>query len=151
MYRSKLEVLAGVAAITAGLMLPTFFSAMASEVPPPPPGMQRLDTNHDGKISPQERQAAGHARFKALDANGDGFVTREEAMAEAEKRIAARTDRMFKLADTNGDGKISQAEFDAAGKKMRERAEARRHRASPQGASPQDGSGAPDAPADKPE
>jgi hypothetical protein len=43
----------------------------------------KLDTNHDGKLTPDE--AAVHptvaAHFKDADANGDGVITKEEFMA----------------------------------------------------------------------
>jgi hypothetical protein len=43
----------------------------------------KLDVNHDGKLSPEEAQAhptvASH--FKDVDANGDGMITKEEFMA----------------------------------------------------------------------
>jgi hypothetical protein len=43
----------------------------------------KLDTNHDGKLSPEEAQAhptvASH--FSSADANGDGFVSKDEFMA----------------------------------------------------------------------
>jgi hypothetical protein len=43
----------------------------------------KLDVNHDGKLTPDEAQAhptvASH--FKDADANGDGVVTKEEFMA----------------------------------------------------------------------
>ncbi len=43
----------------------------------------KLDVNHDGKLSPDEAQAhpTVAAHFKDADANGDGMVTKEEFMA----------------------------------------------------------------------
>ncbi|HEX7777458.1 MAG TPA: EF-hand domain-containing protein [Parvibaculum sp.] len=139
MRKVKLELLAGVAAIAIGLVLPGVLHAdPAGDAPPPSHEnmFKKLDTNHDGTISPDEWKAAEDARFKKMDANGDGVISRDEAMASAQKRIAERVDRMFARADTDKDGKISKAEFEAAGEKMRERAAARKgkHDGPPPGA-----------------
>jgi EF hand domain-containing protein len=42
----------------------------------------KLDVNHDGKLTPDEAQAhpTVAAHFKDADANGDGIVTKEEFM-----------------------------------------------------------------------
>ncbi len=52
--------------------------------------------------------------FARLDTNKDGFVAREEADAERERRMAEMRDRHFATLDANKDGSISRAEFDAA-------------------------------------
>lgn len=79
--------------------------ALAQEAPPPAapaapaagpgqsPAAQRLmaaDTNKDGKWSKDEWLAAGRREmgFMMLDANKDGFVTREELM-EGMQRMRA--------------------------------------------------------------
>jgi len=43
----------------------------------------KLDGNHDGKLTPDEAQAhpTVAAHFKDADADGDGVITREEFMA----------------------------------------------------------------------
>ncbi|KAB7764617.1 EF-hand domain-containing protein [Xanthomonas maliensis] len=102
-----------------------------------------LDTNKDGKLSPDERPHRwGHGRggpdawFAKLDVNKDGRISRQEA--QADPAFAKRFDRMdlnkdgyvdrtdrqlrmqqqrdawFAKADTDKDGKLSKAEFDAA-------------------------------------
>ena len=43
--------------------------------------MKRLDTDGDGKISKAEALAAAAARFDAADANKDGFLTPDEMKA----------------------------------------------------------------------
>jgi hypothetical protein len=128
MRKVRLELLAGLAAITVGLLLPVALHADPADNAPPSRAetFKKLDTNHDGKISPDEWKAASAARFKKMDANGDGFISRDEMLAAAQKQTAERVDRMFTRIDTDKDGKISKAEFDAAGEKMRERMEARK-------------------------
>src|SRR5206468_1081586 len=40
---------------------------------------QTIDTNHDGKVSPDEFRAADVTKFDKLDLNHDGIVTPDEA------------------------------------------------------------------------
>jgi len=85
----------------------------------------KADTSKDGKLSEAEAKAANMAvvvaNFKAIDANHDGSIDKDEmqkaAMAMAQQGLAARGQHMqqlFAKADTNKDGKLSQAEFTAA-------------------------------------
>jgi hypothetical protein len=71
----------------------------------------KLDTDGDKRISRAEAAARpGLAKhFDDIDANRDGYLTREEMQAYRQKQMAAR----LKAIDTNGDGKISRAEADA--------------------------------------
>lgn len=76
------------------------------------PGAQGTGTPPAGGSGPGGPGASGPrpdpaARFKELDKNGDGKVTREEA---ADDRIAARFDSM----DANGDGMLTLEEMKAA-------------------------------------
>ena len=50
------------------------------------------------------------AQFKAMDANGDGRISREEHAAGAKK--------MFDTMDANKDGKVTASEMDAAQEKI---------------------------------
>jgi hypothetical protein len=90
----------------------------------------KVDANHDGKITPEERTAVFEAmrakmaerrhdgpgpggpggRAMRADANGDGIVTIEEQRAQAEK--------MFDYVDRNHDGRVDQAERDQAREMM---------------------------------
>ena len=73
--------------------------------PPPPPGaeggpmggprghhgphmMDRVDTNHDGRISRDEMRAQADARFDKLDTNHDGFIDKAEMEAAHTKMMA---------------------------------------------------------------
>lgn len=74
------------------------------------------DTNNDDKLSATELSARGGSRSamggflkghsKEIDRDGDGIVTRSEAVGNAE--------RMFAKMDKNGDGKITQEEMEAS-------------------------------------
>ena len=55
-------------------------------------------------------KSATAAQFKAMDANGDGKISREEHAAGARK--------MFEAMDASKDGKVIAAEMDAAHQKM---------------------------------
>lgn len=129
MFKIKPEILAGVSAIVMGMTLPLIANA-APDNAPRDKVMAILDTNHDNKVSPAEWQVATDKRFKDSDTNGDGFVSKDEAEAEQERRTAEmrkrRNEEMFKRADTNGDGKLSKAEYDASSKAIYERMTKRR-------------------------
>ena len=101
-------------------------------------GLERLDSDHDGRISRGEfdmLQAARNSRhgaasahaarqrkpldFQAIDTNRDGYIVRSEMRSyhervrpqrEAERK--ARFDASFKQADLNRDGKLSRMEVD---------------------------------------
>jgi EF hand len=66
-----------------------------------------LDTSGDGAVDAAEFEAFGDKVFTALDANGDGYVTRAEAGA-------VLTDEQFAAANTNGDDGLGKEEFEAA-------------------------------------
>ena len=69
-----------------------------------------VDANRDGQVTRAELRAArGHAGragfIRHLDADGDGKVSKAEALAGAEQR--------FNRADANGDGFLSEEELRA--------------------------------------
>lgn len=59
-------------------------------------------------------QAALEKRFDRLDANHDGMLTRDDRTARMTERREAMRDRLFARLDTNHDGEISKEEFLAA-------------------------------------
>lgn len=105
-------------------------------------GIERFDTDNDGRISraefdkasaerearmaqhPERAERAGkkhHAPldFNALDANRDGYIVRSEVSAyhdrmrpQREAERKARFDERFNTADLNKDGKLSRVEVD---------------------------------------
>lgn len=77
------------------------------------------DSNNDGKLSQSELSGRGGSRSamggflkghsNEIDRNGDGVLTREEAIGNLE--------RMFAKMDSNDDGKISSDEMEASRRK----------------------------------
>jgi hypothetical protein len=94
------------------------------------------DTNHDGKVTRAEFDAVRVTRFKATDANGDGWVSEDEYVSEysarLQKELAQSDDTeerkteerqrqirqahvRFGVLDKDKDKKMQQAEYDASG------------------------------------
>lgn len=72
----------------------------------------KLDTNKDGRVTPDEIKPRMLKRFARFDSNGDKAVTAQEFEAMLQKRIEQRRVRLFALMDANKDGTITQTEFD---------------------------------------
>lgn len=75
-----------------------------------------LDTNHDGVVSPEERQARLKPMVERLDTNGDGKLTPDE-LAAAQGRMQFGDPAAI---DTDHNGEISLSELDAAVTQRRE-------------------------------
>ena len=79
-------------------------------------GLKALDKDGDGRISREE--AAGAPRltqsFDRIDANGDGFLTRDELRAAHAAMRRAHWARI----DSDGDGRISRAEAQAGAPRL---------------------------------
>jgi len=72
------------------------------------------DADHDGKMTEQEWTGGDSNRLpdlKKRDANGDGIVTKEEAIAYGRKHGLAR--KIMAEADKNHDGFLDRAEVQA--------------------------------------
>ena len=84
-----------------------------------------MDTDGDGKLSPDEHAAGAKRMFAAMDADKDGTVTIAE-MDAAHKNVAGKeaksTDlssvEKIKVVDKNGDGLLSAEEHAAGSKRM---------------------------------
>jgi Ca2+-binding EF-hand superfamily protein len=97
-------------------------TAMAGSPPTSdaPRDEMRADTDHDGRVSRAEWDAAGSQRrsdwFDKLDLNKDGYISQDEMNQARETRrgnMRAHMDEKFKEADTNGDGQLSLDEVQA--------------------------------------
>lgn len=81
---------------------------------------KRLDKNADGKVTKEEAGKMPERFFKRLDQNGDGVVTQEEATAGMRKRMDSRPGKeaaqhgMFVKLDANKDGQVTRQEAEAA-------------------------------------
>ena len=73
---------------------------------------ERLDTNGDDQITPEEREASREQRFKANDTNGDGQISYDEFRTQKLERSEKRWKRQFERMDTNSDGGVTMAEKD---------------------------------------
>lgn len=74
----------------------------------------RIDTNHDGKISRAEYQAWVDGRFDKLDVNHDGVVDASEIASSpvAAERVQKRAEHFVKRYDASGSGKVSKSDFE---------------------------------------
>lgn len=85
-----------------------------------PTGVMRYDTNKDGVVHRTEWAAGQEARFKRLDANGDGKLTQDELFARTpavgnsvlpSDRQAQRQSAYFQRLDADKDGVVTLVEF----------------------------------------
>jgi Ca2+-binding EF-hand superfamily protein len=97
-------------------------TAMAGSPPTSdaPRDEMRADTDHDGRVSRAEYDAAASQRrsdwFDKLDLNKDGYISQDEMQKARETRRAnlrGHMDEKFKEADANGDGQLSLDEVQA--------------------------------------
>jgi Ca2+-binding EF-hand superfamily protein len=78
-----------------------------------------MDTNQDGKISPDEHAVGAKMMFDKMDANRDGQVTAAEMQAaRPDKGKGMPASEKIKVVDVNGDGAVSAEEHAAGAKAM---------------------------------
>lgn len=78
-------------------------------------GFDEIDTDGDGRITPDEMAARMQARFDGADSNGDGLLSREELvthmMERRAERMGAYADHMIERHDADGDGQLGPQEM----------------------------------------
>jgi Ca2+-binding EF-hand superfamily protein len=121
-------LIAGAAATASAQTAAPSTAAPAAAAPAPAPRargaavFQRLDTNHDGRITQEEYLAVMRQRFDAADVNHDGSLSAEELPAfmrpagrpipaAQRDRAAARATAMVRRLDRNGDQRLSFEEL----------------------------------------
>ncbi|MBA3896131.1 MAG: EF-hand domain-containing protein [Sphingomonadaceae bacterium] len=77
------------------------------------PAAAQVAMHHDmdGPTTRADAEAKVRAQFAKMDANHDGFVTREEVQASMEAMMAEHRTDAFDAIDANHDGSISRDEF----------------------------------------
>jgi Ca2+-binding EF-hand superfamily protein len=113
MRTGKLSRLGGGAfGVLAGGALLLSPSAFAGEGMSVADKFAAMDTNHDGKVSPDEHQVGAKMMFDKMDANHDGEVTASEMeTAHIGKAKGMTAAEKIKVVDNNGDGMISVDEY----------------------------------------
>ncbi len=88
---------------------------------------QPQDSHRDARMDPNASISQAEfvdrrvARLTAMDADGDGVVSRDEMRAHRQARAADMRGRMFERMDADSDGALTRAEYDAAHEQRRER------------------------------
>ncbi len=77
------------------------------------PAAAQMAVHHDmdGPTTRAAVEAKVRAQFATMDANHDGFITREEIQTSMEAMMAEHRKAAFDAMDTNHDGSISRDEF----------------------------------------
>jgi Ca2+-binding EF-hand superfamily protein len=72
---------------------------------------EALDANGDGQVTREEMQEQHSRRMLQADTNGDGQLSLQEIEAHAAARAAEHAGRMMERRDANGDGLLSADEL----------------------------------------
>jgi len=97
-----------------------------------PPSFEEVDADKDGFITKEElkqhRDKRRSERFKKVDKDGDGGLSEEELKQAKEEREEQRRKRMIERFDENGDGKLQEDELEKAQEMRREHMKQRREK-----------------------
>jgi Ca2+-binding EF-hand superfamily protein len=122
MRSSSLSRFAGLALGVAGVFGVALPRAAFAEQEP---SFESMDTNRDGKLSPDEHAAVAARMFQTMDANGDRKVTAAEMAAAYLKTTgtkmaqgASTAAEIIKQIDSNHDGVLSADEHAALARSM---------------------------------
>lgn len=88
----------------------------------------KADLNKDGQVTKAEFMESAQTHFASVDADADGFLTKEERKSHRAAKADEMKNKMFDRLDTDGDGAVSRAEMNAVGEKMRTRRNARKEK-----------------------
>jgi hypothetical protein len=120
MTKRHLPLIVFLLAATPALAAPDSGAVNPPPARPANPGMMRYDTNKDGFVDRIEWTAGQEARFKELDTDKDGKLSKDEMFSRARQapgqvmqsdRQLERQDRFFQQVDRNRDGFVSKDEF----------------------------------------
>ena len=105
---NKTLLVGGLAALTLAAATGTAFAQQA------PARSMRADTDGDSRLSQSEFVGRRVEQLTRVDADHDGSVTADERRAAMQARMAGRADARFDRLDADDDGIVSRAEFDGA-------------------------------------
>ena len=88
----------------------------------------KADLNKDGQVTKAEFMESAQTHFTSVDADADGFLTKEERKSHRAAKADEMKNKMFDKLDTDGDGAVSRDEMNAVGEKMRARRDARKEK-----------------------
>ena len=99
-------------AITGVALLSAHALAVEPTLPRNPKVFGKLDTDSDGKITPQELKPKAERRLLRLDADNNHEVTAAEIDAYLQKRLEQRREQILRRMDGDKNGVITVLELD---------------------------------------
>ena len=99
--------------------------------------LKGMDTDGDGKVSPQELRAGLEARLKEFDADGNGSLSIDEFEAMHSAAIREMMVDRFQALDNDGDGQVTGDEITAPAKRLEQKMKRRAARMAPKGGATQ--------------